>query len=235
MVYRADFHIHSCLSPCASLEMSPSAIVQRAKQVGLNAIGLSDHNCAFNLPAFDAACRRFGMEALYGLEVTSAEEAHMLCLFDDLEAALELGARVYDSLPDIRNRPERFGDQPIVDERDEILGFADKYLISASAYDISALLDMVHALGGVFIPAHIDRNVFGIIAQLGFLPEEPFDAVELTAHGDPELAQHYPIIRNSDAHQLAAIGAAFSELEMPQLSVDDLRDCLTAGRIRSSL
>ncbi len=143
MRYRADFHIHSCLSPCASLEMAPSAIVRNAKAAGINAIALSDHNCGFNLPAFGKTCDRLGIECLYGMEVTSAEEAHMLCLFDRLEPAMELGALVYDSLPDIPNQPDRFGDQPIIDENEAITGFAEKFLISASAYGIHALLEQV--------------------------------------------------------------------------------------------
>ncbi len=226
MHYRADFHIHSCLSPCASLEMSPAAIVRQARLVGLNAIALADHNCAFNLPAFARHCERDGMECLFGLEVTTAEEAHMLCLFDDLDSALELGELVYASLPDLCNQPDRFGDQPIVDEKDEIIGFAEKFLISASTYDVESLLDLVHSLGGLFIPAHIDRSVFGIVSQLGFLPNENFDAVELTARGDPELARDYPIVRNSDSHQLATIGSAFTEFSLEHLAVSDLRTCL---------
>jgi PHP family Zn ribbon phosphoesterase len=226
MLYRADFHIHSCLSPCAELEMSPTAIVQRAKEVGLNAIALSDHNCAFNLPAFAAVCARHKLDCLFGLEVTTLEEAHMLCLFDDLDAAMKLGEQVYESLPDIANQPDRFGDQPIVDENDNILGFADKFLISASAYGVNTLLEMVHSLGGLFIPAHIDRSVFGIVSQLGFLPQENFDAVELTAKGDVALAGNYPILRNSDSHQLDSIGVGSSDFNMDALTVPHIQVAL---------
>ena len=226
MLYRADFHIHSCLSPCAALEMSPGAIVQRAKEVGLNAIALSDHNCTFNLPAFAAVCARHELDCLFGLEVTTIEEAHILCLFDDLDAAMKLGKRVYDSLPDIPNQPDRFGDQPMVDENDNILGFAEKLLISASAYNVKTLLNLVHSLGGLFIPAHIDRSVYGIVSQLGFLPQEDFDAVELTEKGDVALARQYPILRNSDAHQLETIGVGSSEFNMDALTVPHIRAVL---------
>jgi len=227
MLYRADFHIHSCLSPCAALEMSPNAIVQRAVEVGLNAIALSDHNCTFNLPAFASVCAKHQLDCLFGIEVTTIEEAHILCLFDHLDAAMQFGERVYESLPDIPNQPERFGDQPIIDENDQVLGFAEKFLISASSYDVNALLDMVHSLGGLVVPAHIDRSVFGIISQLGFLPEENFDAVELTAQGNIALARHYPVLRNSDAHQLMAIGAGYSEFDMATWSLSELRKALS--------
>lgn len=226
MNYRADFHIHSCMSPCGSLEMSPVAIVQKAKEVGLNAIALSDHNCALNLPAFGKVCERHGMECLYGIEVTSMEEAHILCLFDQLDAAMTFGDRVYESLPDIPNNPEKFGDQPVIDENEEILDFVDKFLISASGYDVSTLVTEVHELGGLVIPAHIDRSVYGIISQLGFLPDEKFDAVELTAHGDAALALNYPIVRNSDSHFLNGLGKAYTELELDSLSVENIRSNL---------
>lgn len=228
MDYRADFHIHSCLSPCAALEMSPVSIVQKAKEVGLNAIALTDHNCGFNLPAFAAVCERHGMECLYGMEVTSVEEAHILCLFDQLDAAVDFGDRVYDSLPDIPNQPEKFGDQPIINADEEILGFAEKFLISASGFDISSLVAEVHAVGGLVIPAHIDRSVYGVIAQLGFLPDEEFDAVELTAYGDRALAQHYPVIRSSDSHYLGTLGDAHTDLELERLGAEELRAFLRA-------
>lgn len=231
MGFSADFHIHSCLSPCASLEMSPIAIVEQARHVGLTAIALTDHNCGFNLPAFDAACTAAGMACLYGLEVTSLEEAHVLCLFDRLEVAMEWGELVYNSLPPIMNDPDRFGDQPIVDEHEEILGFAEKLLISASTYDVSSMVIEVQARGGLCIPAHIDRLGFGIVAQLGFLPDEPFDAVELTSTGDRSLARSFPIIRNSDAHYLETIGRARTQFDIPELSVDAIRCVLRSGQM----
>ena len=231
MHYRADFHIHSCLSPCASLEMSPTAIVAKAKAVGLNAIALSDHNCGFNLPAFAAVCEREGMACLYGLEATSIEEAHVLCLFDQLDAAVEWGWLVYESLPPVLNYPDRFGDQPIVDEHEEILGFAEKFLISASGYDVASMVEAVHARGGLCIPAHIDRQVYGMISQLGFLPDEPFDAVEITPSGRLKLAGDYPVIRNSDSHDLATLGSAFTDLDVPALTVDAIRSFLRSDRM----
>jgi len=206
--------------------MAPAAIVQRAKQVGLNAIALCDHNCTFNLPAFSRICEREGMACLYGMEVTTVEEAHVLCLFDDLEKAMDLGDKVYAGLPPVLNQPDRFGDQPIIDENEEILGFAEKFLISASSYDVSSLVDAVHSLDGLIIPAHIDRSVYGMIAQLGFLPDEPFDAVELTATGNPELAQNYSIVRNSDSHDLNSLGSTFTEFDLDSFTVKEIRKAL---------
>ncbi len=222
MLYRADFHIHSCLSPCASLEMSPAAIVRQAKKAGLNALALTDHNCSFNLPAFAEICRRENIAGLFGIEINSFEEAHVLGLFDNLDSAMALGQRVYDSLPDIANKPEIMGDQPIVDEKDEILGFAEKTLYGASSLNIHALLEEIHQGGGLCIPAHIARPSHSLISQLGFIPDEDFDAVELRKGDEPVLRGNYPVLTNSDSHYLETIGTIFNEIELEALTIENL-------------
>ena len=207
--------------------MSPSAIVIQAKNAGLNALALSDHNCSFNLPAFETVCRREGMNCLFGIEVNVLEEAHVLGLFDRLDSAMELGRLIYESLPDIPNQAEVLGDQPIVNEDDEIIGNAEKTLYSASSLNLHSLLMEIHRLGGLCIPAHIGRPVNGIISQLGFLPDEDFDAVELRAGDDPGLGGKFPVLRNSDAHYLESIGTVFNDLEMEALTVKNLQRFLT--------
>jgi len=203
--------------------MSPTAIVKQAKKAGLNALALSDHNCTFNLPAFDKACRREGMSCLYGMEVNVFEELHVLGLFDSLDSAMELGEIVYESLPDIPNKAEIFGDQPIVNERDEIIRFAEKTLYGASSLNLHVLLEKIHQLGGLCIPAHIARPTGGLISQLGFIPDEAFDAVELRPGDEPSLAGKYPVLRNSDSHYLETVGSVYNSLEMDSLTIENLR------------
>jgi len=206
--------------------MSPSAIVKQAKKAGLNALALTDHNCTFNLPAFDQTCRREGMECLYGIEVNVFEELHVLGLFDSLDAAMKLGKIVYDSLPDIPNRAEILGDQPIVNVKDEIIRFAEKTLYGASSLNLHALLEKIHSFGGLCIPAHIDRPAGGLISQLGFIPDEAFDAVELRPGDEPGLAGRFPVLRNSDSHYLETVGTVYNKLEMDSLTIENLRNFL---------
>ena len=47
----ADFHIHTLLSPCAEIEMTPHHIVMRAAQYGVDAVAITDHNRAWKLNA----------------------------------------------------------------------------------------------------------------------------------------------------------------------------------------
>ncbi len=223
MKARIDFHIHSCLSPCASLEMSPRAIVARAKAVGLDCIALSDHSCCENLPAFHDACREAGLPCLYGMEVASAEEVHVLCLFDRLQPALDFGRMVYASLQDFPNNPERFGDQPILTIDETISGFAEKLLIGATDISFFDLVPMALEAGALCIPAHIDRACYGAVSHLGFLPELPYSALEVVAPGIPPGAEKWPIVRFSDAHELDQIGRRFTEVSVSDFSGSTLR------------
>lgn len=230
MKIRGDFHIHTCLSPCASLEMSPSAIVRRVREAGLTAVAIADHNGAWNVPAFEESCRRAGMPHLHGIEVTTAEEAHVLCLFDRPEQAMAVGAAVYARLPDVVNIPDTFGDQPVVNADDEVERLEEKYLGTATDLSLSELGRLVHGEGGLFVPAHVDKPVFSVISQLGFLPEgEPFDGIETIRPGAEGQAS-YPRMANSDAHYLEDIGLSFTEYEGDGLSVDSLRRALREGR-----
>ncbi|MDR1786355.1 MAG: PHP domain-containing protein [Spirochaetaceae bacterium] len=201
MVITADLHLHSCLSPCASLEMSPRVIARRLKEKGVTLGALTDHNSALNCPAFKTACLREGVVPLFGLEAQSSEEVHILCLFPRLETALAFGDEVYASLLRVRNVPARLGDQVIVNDRDEITGEVENYLVVASAYDVYALARRTRALGGLAIPAHADRPAFSLMSQLGTIPDGPWDAVEMT--GSPPWGPSFPprpVTRSSDAH-----------------------------------
>lgn len=229
-----DFHIHSCLSPCASLDMSPAAIARAARAVGLDAVALTDHNSALNVPAFAAACRREGLRALYGMEICTAEEIHALALFDTPEAALGLGTHLYDRLPDFPNIPGKLGDQPVVDEHENVLELVERYLGNATSIRFSELPGLVAAHGGLFIPAHIDRPAFGVLGQLGLLPPESGPILEATPRNFDAMQAAYGATRTlvtfSDAHEPAAIGRAATRIELDELTLPALRAALLARR-----
>ena len=128
MQVRCDLHIHSCLSPCGDLEMSPKQIALEAKKKGLDVIALTDHNSALNSMAFRSACNSVGIFAIYGVEITSSEEVHVLALFKNPESAIKIGEKVYKSLVSIKNDPEKWGDQVYLDDDENILGEVEKYL-----------------------------------------------------------------------------------------------------------
>ncbi len=210
MVIKADLHIHTCLSPCGSLGMSPAAIAAAVKKARLDLASIADHNSALNCPAFSDACRKEGLWAMFGLEVTSMEEAHLLCIFETVDKALEFGDFIYARLPDIPNNPEIFGDQVYVDENDNILGEVEKYLGSAVSLSIDEIKDEVFSQSGLFIPAHIDKPVFSITSQLGFLPDDDYTAVEVFNPAQAgNYSEKYSVITSSDAHYLEDIGKKY--------------------------
>lgn len=234
--YFYDLHIHSCLSPCAHDDMTPANIAGMGALCGLNVMALTDHNATRNLPAFFKACKTHGIVPVGGMELTTAEEVHIICLFEDLDSAMSFGEQVYKHLPDISNRPEIFGNQLIVDDEDNILGREDKLLLAASDLALEDAVKLVRNFGGVAYPAHIDRDSNGIIAVLGDIPPEPdFRVYELNERLNlSRYSKQYPLITGmkmlacSDAHRLWEINEAESSLE-----IDD--EPYSSQKVRSEL
>ena len=232
MKVKCDLHIHSCLSPCGDLEMSPISIAKEAKKCGLDIIALTDHNSALNAHVFRTACRGEGIFGIYGLEITSNEEVHVLALFKTPELAIEMGDLVYQSLISVANDPEKWGDQIYLDEDENILGEVEKYLTGgASIYSITELLEMTLARGGIFIPAHIDKPQFSIKSQLGFLPQENYTAVEVTKIPLVMNTRDIPFITNSDAHYLDNIGDRSFTLDIKDLTFSNIKKSISKEAI----
>ncbi len=232
MKVKCDLHIHSCLSPCGDLEMSPNAIVQEAKNRGLDVIAITDHNCALNSMPFRKACNSAGIFPIFGLEITSSEEAHVLALFKTPELALEMGELIYKTFLSVPNDPEKWGDQIYLDDDENIVGEVDKYLTGgASIYSISELLQMTLERDGMFIPAHIDKPNFSIKSQLGFLPKEDYTAVGITKIPLIMDLQGLPYITNSDAHYIHNIGDRSFTLDIKDLTFTNIKNAIESGHI----
>ena len=175
-----DLHIHSCLSPCGDDDMTPANIVGMAKVIGLDLIALTDHSSCKNCPAFAAAAAAYGMNVLFGMELTTAEEVHVLCYFPTLNDAMAFDAYVYGQLPDIPNTPALFGNQLIYDENDQICGREEKLLISATAISFDQVFDLVRSYHGIMVPAHINKPSTSLLGNLGFIPPDSrFTCVEV--------------------------------------------------------
>ncbi|MBB6481091.1 PHP domain-containing protein [Spirochaeta isovalerica] len=236
MILKCDLHIHSCLSPCGSLEMSPSEIVKTALEKGLDVIAVADHNTALNSPAIEKLCRGTALTPLFAIEATSSEEFHSLCLFPTAERAVSFGQMLYENLVSLPNNPEKFGDQVYVDENDNILGELEKYLTGgAVSFSSDRLLELVHREGGLFIPAHIDRAAFSLTSQLGFIPPDPYDALEITNWPPPEGVGNLPLICDSDAHYPEDMGKRFFYLESPDKTAEAILLAIKQGRTRLSI
>ena len=244
-----DLHIHSCLSPCAALEMAPSDIVRRACAAGMDGIALTDHQSARNTPAIAECARRAGLKCLFGLEVQTAEEVHTLALFDTTEQALAMTDWVYAALPKRVNDPETFGDQPVVTWDDDIVEMEWRILAMGCRRTIPETATKVHELGGLYIAAHVDRANHSVLGALGTIPEplvaseaQPgggrfFDAVELSRTADEALwlpkVAGYAVTRASDAHNLEDVARVWTEAE-GDFSVAGLKAIFAAQSTRLS-
>lgn len=229
-----DLHIHSCLSPCGDDDMTPANIAGMAVVKGLDVVALTDHNTCRNCPAFLAAAREYGVLALPGMELTTSEEIHAVCLFPGLEQALEFDRYVYQRLIKFPNRPEIFGRQQIYSPEDQICAEEPNLLLNATEISFQGLWELVLSFGGVMFPAHIDKTANSLIASLGAIPPDSrFTCAEVKdlkkLHGlrrDHPYLDRCRIISNSDAHYLEHINE-------PQLTI--LAEERTAQAVIDSL
>ncbi len=205
-----DLHLHSCLSPCGSDDMTPNNLVHMAALLGYDIIALTDHNTARNTPAAVQVGREAGITVVPGMELTTAEEAHVVCLFPTPEQALAFEERIREDWLRFPNDASIFGNQWILNSGDEKIGEEPDLLISATAVGVNEVLDLAEAFGGTAFPAHVDKNAYSVIASLGAIPPETgFRAAEISFSGDvqrmklqnPEL-DGMLILQSSDAHYL---------------------------------
>ena len=227
-----DLHIHSCLSPCGDMLMTPNNIVGMAFIKQLDVIAVCDHNTAENLPAVKEAADMMGVVLLPGMELTTREEAHMLAYFPDVDSALAFSREVHAHLPPIQNRPEFFGRQVIMNGQDEEIGEEDTLLISALEWSFEECERQIHRFGGLCVPAHINRGSNGVLNALGFLPGgAQYDALEVSdaVAMPPVDISGYRTLRSSDAHYLENILEPTFQLEVREKSVQGVFDAI-AGR-----
>jgi len=220
--YRAELHVHTVLSPCAGVEMIPPLIVREALQLGLSLIAITDHNATANIAAVMQAAKGTGLVVLPGMELQTREEVHLLCLFDTLEQAAEWQSRVDSLLPDTPNNIEFFGEQFVVDATGEFIRREERLLINSVALGLETAAGLVRSLGGLAIPAHVDRKANGLLANLGLVPPG-FDVLEISRHLTPPEAvekfpqlRGYPLIQSGDVHLLDGfLGSVKLEMEKP--------------------
>jgi PHP family Zn ribbon phosphoesterase len=208
-----DLHIHSCLSPCGDNDMTPNNIVNMAKLKGLDVIAVTDHNSAKNLPAVYEVAQKEGIILLLGMEVNTKEDIHALIYFRTLEDVMLFDELIEKHLPEIKNSPEVFGHQYIMNSEDEIIGEVEKLLISALDLGIDDIVSLAKIYNGVVVPAHINRNSYSITASLGFVPPDlAVNTLEISKETTIEKTikefrffKDYFFIQSSDAHYLEDI------------------------------
>lgn len=223
MLAYCDLHIHSCLSPCADDEMTPWNLVGMAKVKGLDVIALTDHNCALNVPAALAAGKTYGVEVIPGMEITTREEVHLLAYFPDAELALGFSREIDAHLPDIPNRENLFGNQIIVNSKDEPCGKAPKLLLNATDLTLDEACALTRKYHGINVPAHINRGGNGMLGVLGLMPPLPeYPVVEVAARiSCPESAvKGRFVLHSSDAHRLEDILERDFTLDIPAPTAD---------------
>jgi PHP family Zn ribbon phosphoesterase len=233
MKYRAEFHIHTVLSPCAEVEMIPPLIVETALSRGINLIAITDHNSSLNVESVIKAARGTGLVVFPGMEVQTREEVHTICLFDRMEQVESLQKVIDKKIPKLQNQPEHFGSQLIVDETGGFIRFEDQLLLTSVDLTLSELFAIVAMNDGLFIPAHVDRPGFGLIKNLGFVPTDiDIEVMELSSNitlADvpsrfPQI-EGIPLIQSGDAHRLNEI-LGLNQLEIKNPTIKEIKSSI---------
>jgi 3',5'-nucleoside bisphosphate phosphatase len=237
--FRAEFHVHTVLSPCAQVEMIPPLIVQQAIDQNIQIIAITDHNATANIRAVQQAAKDSGLFVLPGMELQTREEVHVICLFDGLDQAEELQSRVDRRLPDIQNRPDFFGEQFVVDETGEFIRRDHRLLLNSVEVDFNEAWEWINELGGLFIPAHVNRKGFGLLANLGLVPTDiPIEVLEISRHLKPADAPNlfpqikgYPLLQSGDVHGLDGfLGVNEFQIKAPTIAEFKMALRSEAGR-----
>lgn len=232
--------MHTVLSPCAEVEMIPPLIVEKALEKHISLIAITDHNSSRNFAAVKKAAAGTSLTVLPGMELQTREEVHILCLFDSEDQIQEYQQIVDKLLPDFKNQPEHFGEQFIVDETGGFLAREDRMLLSSVNISIEDAFRIVEDLGGLFIPAHVNRKAYGLLANLGFVPTDiDIKAVEISRHLTPAAAllqfpqlEGFSIVQNGDVHRLDEfLGSLILRIENPTIS--EIKSALTISQNRS--
>ncbi len=231
-----DLHLHSCLSPCGHEDMTPANLAAMCALAGLQVVALTDHNTVGNCAAFASAAASHGLLAIPGMELTTAEEVHVLCWFETPEAADAFGALVYERLPALENNPALFGPQLLMDAADTVLGREPRLLAAATQIGIYELAPLVARFGGVACPAHIDRPSFSLLSNLGLWdPALGFLWAECSTRCPNDFLAHRPDVTgvsflvNSDAHRLDQVAGAAHAMEVSSATPGAVLDWLRRG------
>ncbi|HOK98619.1 MAG: PHP domain-containing protein [Bacteroidales bacterium] len=231
---KADLHIHTVLSPCAETDMSPVAIVQKAFSKGLKIIGITDHNSTLQCLTVKKIADEYGIFTLMGAEVTSKEEIHCLTYFDNPENLQNFQEFIERNIQKIKYNPAIHGVQAVLDTNNNVIEQVDYYLGVPLNAGYEEIEEIVHAMGGIFIPAHVDRIKFSLLSQLGYVPENlKADALEI--FNQTPLVQflrenghvsHFSFVKNSDAHTLNSIGQYTSHFMIDKINFNEIKMAL---------
>lgn len=239
--FAADLHIHSLLSPCAAVEMTPRNIVWHAAAKQLDIIAITDHNACDNVAAALIAAQHAGITVLPGMEVETREEAHFIVLFDKMRQLKEWERYVAEHRPPLKNNEEKFGAQFIVDAEDNFVGIKEELLLCSLTISAAQLSAKVKELDGLVIASHIDRPAYSIVSQLGFIPPDlALDAVEVSRRLEKSEAVRrlsvigqYPVVTASDAHTVEdLVSGPAMKFYLEEPTVAEIRQALLGQNAR---
>lgn len=232
MNYSFDLHIHSCLTPYGGDAMTPKNIAEMCSRSGYDIVALTDYNSCGNSAAFQKAAEAEGMLAVPGMELCLREDAHVICLFPDLERALAFSDLVRSKLPQLENNPAVFGSQTLVDENNQVLGQDSAFLVGAADIGAYEVVSLVEQYGGVVFPAHMDSSAYSLLGMLGLWdPDMGFRLAEVSLNCPDSFCQRKDLsglrfIRGCNAHTIDVIPNQSQVMDLPERTAQAVIDWL---------
>jgi len=230
LALKADLHVHSCLSPCADGDMNPLLVMDKAQQLGINLIALADHHHSGNVPSFLARGQKLGIWVMPAMEVETAERVHLVCLFDYLTQLEQWQSQVLGALPPGDNPGEIFGPQLLVNQEGQVTGEVKQLLLNPLKFSVSEVVERVKDLGGLVIPAHLDRPGHSLVFRMGLEAARLFPAVEISNRMEPAIAREIygldpsqAVLVSSDAHFLADLTSPRITLNIAEVTIKELK------------
>jgi len=229
-----DFHIHTSLSPCADLEMIPDSILGMALMNGLDVIAITDHNTTRNCLPVIKRSEKFGLLVIPGIELTTAEEVHVVMLFENIESALKFDKFVYQRLVKVKNNEKIFGEQLLFNEENQFIGKEENLLINVTDISFDEINEVVKRFNALMFPAHIDRDSYSLLSNLGAIPPGSiFKNAEVKNKNNLDnliiknpYLDNCNILYNSDAHYLREISEAINHIEVKERNIKAIFESL---------
>ena len=226
--WRVDLHSHSPASHDFGSETDRAdpdwvAWITAARDAGLDAIAITDHNTADGIaPLQDAVSRVESSPVLYpGVEVTASDGVHLLVLMDPIctdQHIEEFLSRVKIPVDNRGNKTARSS-------------FSVEHILNECPDDALIIGAHINQPGGLLYHCGQQRIAelrHPRLAAVEVVPDHPIDDSWIDG-SKPEIGRRIPILWNSDGHALDQFGRRFTWVKMTKPDAGGLRLALLDG------
>jgi DNA polymerase III alpha subunit (gram-positive type) len=199
MKYYYDLHIHSVLSPCADVLMTPQNIFNMAMLKELDIISITDHNSLKQIPLCMEIAKSYDMLFIPGVEVTVKEGIDILLYFKHFKDAMDFDCYLEKFLEKKKVDLTIYNEQCICDINDECIDTYPYLLAQTTKLSIKELITYLAHIDHVMIYAHVDRYIEKVKPLI-----EKYELNGISYY-KKKIFTKKNLLHHSDAHQITDI------------------------------